>query len=295
MLDNLKIFIAVAEQQSLTSGAEHLGMTIATVSRRISELEVKLGCELFHRSNKGLSLTQAGQAYYDETADFVHELNSRLSNLENTLNSLEGELKIMAPTNIGSGPLNNFWRSFALNNPHISLNICLGDPDKDVIANQVDIAIRSGPQQNSSLIQNKLGKIHSVLVVSPDYQNLLPETINQLDFHPSIAAQLFKNWELEKGPEKFVLSKKHEHISNDMNVTLNLVKAGAGIALLPMSIVHEDIKKGKLIQVLSPWEGAQREISLLWPQKRTLSKRALKFKEELIAFLAEQPWFDMTP
>ncbi len=78
MLDNLKIFITVAELKSLTRGAESLGMTIATVSRRLHELEKKLGCELCHRSNKGLTLTNAGQVYYEETASFIHELDIRL-------------------------------------------------------------------------------------------------------------------------------------------------------------------------------------------------------------------------
>ena len=154
MLDNLKIFITVAELKSLTRGAESLGMTIATVSRRLHELEKKLGCELCHRSNKGLTLTNAGQVYYEETASFIHELDIRLLNLDNALNSLSGELKVMVPTNIGSGPLNEFWRNFTVNNPDILLNITLGDPDDDVISNQIDIAIRSGPQENRQVIKN---------------------------------------------------------------------------------------------------------------------------------------------
>lgn len=291
MLDNLKIFIAVAELQSLSRGAESLGMTLATVSRRLHELENKLGCELCHRSNRGIALTQAGQAYYEETADFIHELNARLSNLDNTLNSLSGELKIMVPTNIGNGPLNEFWRSFSVNNPEISLNITLGEPDDDVIANQVDIAIRSGPQQNSSLIQKKLGNISTILVVSSMYKKPLPKKVSHLELYPSIAANLFKEWVLNNGQENYTVSKKHNHISNDMSVTLNVVKAGAGVALLPMSMVYHELENGEVERVLPTWSGPTREISLLWPKKRTLSKRAIKFRDELIIFLKAQPWF----
>lgn len=293
MLDNFKVFITAAEQKSLTNAAAELEMTIATVSRRVHELEKQLGCELFHRSNKGLTLTPAGQSYYEETSGFIHELDVRLLNLDNSLHSLNGELKVMAPTNIGSGPLDEFWRSFVVNNPGISLNITLGDPDDDVIANQVDIAIRSGPQQNSSLIQKKLGTITPVLVTSSTDKNDLPETIDHLESYPSIAAQLFSDWTLINGNEKYVFSKKHNHISNDMNVTLNLVKAGAGIALLPMSIVYNDIERGELKRVFPSWNGVPREISLLWPQKRTLSARAKRFREELISFLRNQNWFNM--
>ena len=241
-------------------------MTIATVSRRVHELEQQLQCELFHRSNKGLTLTPSGQSYYEETAGFIHELDLRLLNLDRSLNSLEGELRVMAPTNIGSGPLNQFWRSFVERNPRISLNVLLGDPDDDVISNQVDIAVRSGPQQNSSLIHQKLGTITPVLVASSTSIDRVPEEISDLESFPSIAAQLFSEWTLSNGDEERVFNKKHNHISNDMTVTLNLVKAGAGIALLPMSMVYCEIKSGALTRVLPSWTGSPREISLLWPK-----------------------------
>ncbi|WP_456295437.1 LysR family transcriptional regulator [Vibrio sp. AK197] len=293
MLDNLKVFISAAEQSSLTGAASELGMTIATVSRRVLELEQQLRCELFHRSNRGLTLTPSGQAYYEETADFIHELDLRLVNLDKSLNSLEGELRVMAPTNIGSGPLDEFWSQFVTDNDSISLNILLSDPNDDVISNQVDIAIRSGPQQNSSLIQKKLGTITPVLVVSAAVADRFPNDLNQLDCLPSIAASLFSEWRLTNGEEERLLNKKHSHISNDMTMTLNLVKAGAGIALLPLSMVYQEIESGELVRVLPDWSGIPREISLLWPQKRTLSARAKAFREALIEFLKAQPWFTM--
>lgn len=293
MLDNLRIFITAADQLSLTSAAAELGMTIATVSRRVQELEQQLQCELFHRSNRGLTLTPYGQAYYAETADFIRKLELRLLNLDKSLNSLEGELRVMAPTNIGSGPLDAFWCAFVANNRRISLNVLLGDPDDDVIANQVDIAIRSGPQQNSSLIQQKIGTITPVLVASPSFAQPLPTDLDDVMSLPSIAAPLFSEWRLRNGDEEHWLAKKHTHISNDMAVALNLVKAGAGIALLPLSMVSAEINNGNVIQIVPQWHGVPREISLLWPKKRTLSARARKFRDELIEFLRSQDWFTM--
>lgn len=290
MLDNLKIFVAAAEQQSLTGAAASLRMTIATVSRRVYELEQGLGCELFHRSNKGLTLTLAGKSYYEEVADFIHELDLRLLNLDKSLNSLEGELRVMAPTNIGSGPLDKFWQSFVTNNSDICLNVVLGDPADAVIPQQIDIAIRSGPQQNSSLIQRLIGTITTVLVTSSTH---VPKDISELESFPSIAAQLFSDWHLVKNGEKQSFHKMHKHISNDMNVTLNLVKAGAGIALLPMSMVYSELESGELKRVLPEWSGLPRDIFLLWPNKRVLSARAKRFGDELTVFLQSQNWFNM--
>lgn len=293
MLDNLKVFITAAEQQSLTATAASLGMTLATVSRRVQELESQLACELFQRSNKGLTLTPAGQAYYQETAGIMHELGFRLRNLDHSLNSMKGELRVMAPTNIGNGPLDLFWQSFVANNPDISLKILLGDPADDVIANQVDMAIRSGPQQNSALIQHRLGTITPVLVVSHSFKKAPPADISQLALYPSIAARLFSDWTLQSASEKRVLPKKHNHVSNDMAVILNLVKAGAGVALLPLSMVHKELESGEFMRVLPAWSGEPREISLLWPKRQIQSARAAQFKTELVAFLSKQNWFTM--
>ncbi len=294
MLDNLKIFINAADQQSLTNAAHTLGMTVATVSRRVSDLEKQLGCELFHRSSKGLALTPAGLPYYRECADFINALDRRLDNLDRAINSPSGELKVMAPTNLGSGPLDAFWQGFVSRHPDIALRIKLGDPTEDVISSQADIALRSGPQTSSSLIQKLVGTIPLVLVAARAAAGKLPSTVDSLGACPSIAAEMFSDWVLHSGDQTIEVPKKHRHISNDMQVTLNLVKAGAGVALLPMSMLHDSLQNGELVQVLPQWQGPQREIYLVWPYQRTLSVRARLFREGLENFLHAQPWFYAT-
>jgi LysR family transcriptional regulator AphB len=293
MLDNLKIFICAAEHQSLTDAATRLGMTVATVSRRLRELEKQLGCELFHRSNKGLTLTPAGKSYHQECSGYVHDLELRLENLDQSLNSLSGKLRIAAPTNIGSGPLDEFWQSFVAKYPEILLTIKLNDPTDDAIPQHADIAIGSGPQKNSSLIQKLVGSITPILVASSKRQGSLPESINDLETYPSIAAELFSNWELRAKNQQASIHKTHNHISNDMAVTLNLVKAGAGIALLPKSMIYRELQQGNLVQVMPEWCGIERQIHLVWPYQRTLSIRAKTFRDELTGFLQKQSWFNL--
>ena len=292
MLNNLKIFIAAVECQSLTEAAIELNMTVATVSRRVGELEKKLGCELFHRSNKGLTLTPAGKSYYDECAAYIHELDLRLGNLDQSLNSLSGKLNIFAPTNIGSGPLNDFWQIFVAQHPDIFLTIHLGDTADEALVQRADIAIRSGPQKNSSLIQKFIGTITPILVASSARINDLPQSIADLKNTPSIAAELFSSWVLSSEGQQESIYKKHNHISNDMAVTLNLVKANAGIALLPKSMVYRELNSGELVQVLPSWHGTTRDIYMVWPYQRTLSIRAKIFRDELVAFLHKQCWFN---
>ncbi|MDE8604735.1 LysR family transcriptional regulator [Marinomonas sp. RSW2] len=296
MLDDLKIFITTANKSSFTAAAQHLDMTIATVSRRISALEEKLGCQLLHRSTKGLTLTPVGESYYQECAEFIEALDQRISNLDQTLNSLKGSVKVLAPVNLGSGLLNAFWQDFVKRYPDIELNIELSNTLQDIRDTRADIALRSGNQPSSSLIQKRLGHIVPILVISPQVQFPLPESIDALQHAPSIASNVCPDWLLtnDKG-EIHPLKKEHQHISNDMNITLNLAKAGAGVALMPMSMVYDALEKGELIRVLPEWRGQNREIFFVWPYRRSLSARAKLLRDELTQFLKQQTWFHPSP
>ncbi|WP_137168869.1 LysR family transcriptional regulator [Marinomonas sp. FW-1] len=296
MLDDLKIFITAANKNSLTAAAQHLDMTIATVSRRISALEQKLGCELLHRSTKGLTLTPVGESYYEECAEFIDALDQRISNLDQTLNSLKGDLKILAPVNLGSGPLDAFWKNFVQQYPEIELNIELSNALQDIRDTRADIALRSGNQTSSSLIQKKLGHIIPILVASPKASFPLPKTIEDLQQVPSIASKMFADWLLTNNQgELHSLNKEHRHLSNDMTITLNLTKAGAGIALMPMSMVMSALETGELVRVLPEWRGQNREIFLVWPYRRSLSARAKLLRDELTQYLHQQTWFHPSP
>lgn len=291
-LDDLNIFIVAANQGSLTAAAATLKMTIATVSRRISALEATLGVELLYRSTKGLTLTPHGDAYYRECEGLVLALDQRMLDLDQALHSLSGPLKIMAPINLGSGPLDAFWRDFIDRYPGIDLAIELDNNVIDIRDHQADIALRSGPQKDSTLIQKKLGHIELILVASPTMQPPLPATLEALQACPSVAANMFIDWPLfhQAGHEHHA-HKRHRHTSNDMNVVLNLTKAGAGIALMPASMVASSLQTGELTRVLPDWRGHHREIFLVWPYRRSLSARAKAFRSELIDFLRHQPWF----
>ena len=291
MLDDLKIFIVAADAKSLTSAADKLGMTIATVSRRIAHLEQTLGAVLLHRSTKGLTLTTTGESYYRECAEFIEALDQRIFDLDSTLNSLEGEVKILAPTNLGAGPLDDFWAQFTAQYPQISLRIELSNSYESLQDTQADLALRSGQSNNLSLIQRKVGEIQGILVASPTLTPF-PETLTELEHTQSVVGQLFTDWHLTHTSGKTVtLDKRHRHTSNDMRIAVTLVKHGQGVTLIPESLVHEEISSGQLRRVLPDWHGRKREIYLVWPYRRSLSVRAKLVRDELIAYLHSQAWF----
>ncbi len=291
MLDDLKIFIVAADTKSLTAAADKLGMTIATVSRRIAALEAKLGSVLLHRSTKGLTLTTVGERYYRECAEYIEALDQRISNLDHTLNSLEGEVKILAPTNLGTGPLDDFWAYFVAKYPKISLRIELSNYYESLQDTQADLALRSGQSPNLSLIQRKVGEIQSILVASPTFSPL-PQSIEELEQADSVVGQLFYDWHIiHESGEEHTLQKTHRHTGNDMRIAVTLAKHGHGVSLLPQSMVYDAIQEGHLIRIMPDWRGQRREIYLVWAYRRSLSVRAKLVRDELTQFLHSQAWF----
>lgn len=294
MLDDLKIFITAADTKSLTAAADKLGMTIATVSRRIAALETTLGSTLLNRSTKGLTLTTVGESYYRECAEFIDALDQRISDLDHTLHSMEGEVKILAPTNLGVGALDDFWAYFAEQFPNISLRIELNNDYQSLQDTQADLALRVGQDSNLSLVQQKVGEVYSVLVASPTFA-VPPATLDDIQHTPSVAGHIFTDWHLiHQSGAREIIQKHHHFQSNDMRVALNLVLRGQGISLLPKGMVYRDLEQGSLVRVLPDWQGPSREIYMVWPNRRSLSARAKLLRNELAQFLRNQSWFVTT-
>ncbi len=239
-------------------------------------------------------MTQEGQTYFNECAEFIRSLDQRMESLNDTLNSLAGPLRVLAPTNLAVGPLDTFWQQFIRQFPEIELSVELSNDYIDIKQAQADIAIRIGQLPDSTLIQKFLGRINTILVAAPpgDHGRSLPETINELEDWPTVATHVLSHWELVHAEgHKSILKKPHHYISNDLSLVINIVKAGGGITLMPVSAVYEDLQAGRLVRVMPQWHGQDRHFSLVWPYRRAVSVRTRAFMSSLTSYLHNKPWF----
>lgn len=295
MLDNIALFIHVAEAGSLKVAAERLNIPLATVSRHMSLLEKNLNCLLFKRSTKGLVLTKEGEIYYESCAWHTHELHRVIADAHKSYNSLEGELHILAPTNFALTPLNAFWALFTEQYPEISLHIELDNQIVDFQQLQADLAIRVGYLDDSSLIQTALGYVDVVLVGAPPalFKGQYPKTVADLGTNNTIMSWM--DWELThlQTGERYSVQKTHTHTTTDITLGALLAKSGAGIALLPLSEVHSLIQTGDLVHILPDWVGQRRPISIVRPSRNYYSARVKAFYKALTAFIREQPWINI--
>ena len=293
MYDDLFLFIHIAREQGLAGAARKLGLPPATVTRRLKKLESDLGCQLVHRTARKFALTAEGESYLAALAEPVAQMEETVRRLSQDIHQLSGPLKVAAPTNISVGPLKTVWSDFAKDHPSIQLALMINNEVQDLLANQIDLALRAGPQQDSQLMQSKLGWTQTILVASASYLSAqgIPGSLKDLKDHKHITLSTIASWQLTHGEtgEQQPCQPVSTTLVNDLALASQFARDGHGIALIPVSEVAEDLREGRLIRVLAPWSGPVREIYAVWPSGRLLSARAKCLRDYLRDRIAAMP------
>ena len=168
-LNDIAIFVKVAQLGSFSNAAQSLGMPISTVSRRITALEEELGATLLQRTTRKLTLTAQGRAYFNECSEPLNILSDTERVLTHTQKKPEGTLKITGPVVLRETPFLDFISEFLKNYPRIKIDLFITNEFVDFIAENIDLGIRFGHLDNSTLIAKKIGTSIRYLVATPDY------------------------------------------------------------------------------------------------------------------------------
>jgi len=295
MLDDISLFVHIAQNRGLSAAAKHLKLPAATVTRRLRKLEEEIGAQLVHRSARKFKLTWEGEAYYEAFADLVQQAEAELQGLRADLHALRGRLKVAAPTNISVGVLEPMWSGFLKAYPDIHLTLTLSNEPKDLMENQIDLALRIGPQTDLRLYQKRLGSVATVLVASPDYLASAErlESPRDLRVHKLIWVSALPQWQLT---ERDTEARETLHLNasiavDDISLARQLAADGHGIALLPVSECVEGLDTGTLQRVLPRWQGQKRDVFAVWPTGRLLSARAKCLRDFMELYLEARPVF----
>ncbi len=291
MYDDIALFIHIVQARGLAGAAKRLNIPPATVTRRLKKLEDGLGCQLIHRSARQFRLTAEGEVYFHSFSDLVNDFESTTKHLSQQMQSLQGALTVLAPTNISIGYLQPMWSEFIAAYPDIQLNLKLNNENKDIIEEQADIALRIGPQKDSRLYQMGLGAIPTFLVASPGYLASSPP-LNDLDdlyHHRCITVFHLPNWSFvhQQTKEKVTLHQRAALRVDDINMACQFAADGHGLALLPATETVQMIQQGKLVTPLMDWHGPDRELYLIWPSGKLLGAKAQCLKQHVQQYVAK--------
>ena len=248
-LDNILIFVKVAQFESITRAARSLGMPISTVSRRLSVLESELGVSLLRRTTRRVTLTAQGREYFSQCQE----------------------------------PLNLLQEA---DQARIRVELVVTNLLLDLIAENIDVAIRVGELQDSSVVARRLGTSVYYLVAAPEYlkARTLPAEPADLKSHDCVMFNAKNNereWDLVSGRSKVRVHVSGPAASRDINSARAFVHRGHGIGLLPSTYCDEAIAKGKLIRLLPKWTSSPIPVFALYSSRKFLPLRMSVFLEAL--------------
>lgn len=283
-LDAMQIFVRVAELASFTRAADSLGLPKASISTSVQQLESLLGTRLLHRTTRRVQLTQDGQVFYERSKDLLADMEELEGLFQQGASNLTGRLRIDMPSGMAKYRVLPRLPQFLARHPQLQLEISSTDRRVDVIREGFDCVIRVGKLSDSSLIARSLGKLELLNCVSPGYiaRYGKPHTLDDLAQHQlvhyvmTLGAKSAGFEVVQQGELKFI-PMNGNIIVNNSDAYSAACLAGFGIAQIPRIGAQEYLAQGKLVEVLPEFRAAPMPVSLLYPNRRNLSRRVQVF------------------
>lgn len=294
-LDEIRVFVTLVETQSSTKAAEKMGLAISAISRRMKELESRLGVQLIQRTTRRMTVTEEGNRFYLSCKRILEDLLEAENLVSDSAADLSGNIRIATPLSFGIGHLSSAIAIFMQLHPKVTIDIDMSDQWVDIVSEGFDLAIRIGKLQDSTLKARKLASMRNIVCCAP---SLLAEfgpvtSPEELSGIPALVYSNLKNttrWDYKddndmEGSIKVLPRMK----SNNGDAMRDSAIAGLGVVCLPEFIVHQAINSGTLIPMLQEYQWFNSSIYAVYPPTRFLSARVRAF----IDFLAER--FGGTP
>jgi DNA-binding transcriptional LysR family regulator len=269
----MTILLAAVDTGSLSAASRQLSVPLATVSRRVSELEEHLHAHLLLRGTRKLTLTDAGREYVAACRRIVEDIGEAERTATGEYRAPQGELIVAAPLVIGRHHVVPVLVEFLKAYPEIRARIQLSDRVSNLLEEHVDVAVRLGELPDSDLIATRIALISRVLCASPAYLAArgIPQEPGDLIAHDCITYEGYAaadRWE-------FLAGQSMQTIKVASRLTVNLAEAavtaavtGAGIARVLSDQIAEPLQSGALVRVLESFEPAPMPASLVYPAQR---------------------------
>jgi len=292
-LDGMRTIVAVVETGSFTAASERQGISKALVSKYVGEVENRLGVRLFNRSTRRLSLTEEGQRYYDQVVPLLEEYAVMVDNVTGAQSAPRGLLRISVPQTFGEMSLSPLIPKFLENYPDLSVDLQLSDRMIDMLEEGIDVVIRIGGVDDSTLIARHIKTLPLSLCASPGYikQYGEPQNAQQVAEHTCIIDSNFrigKQWPIVSPngqTESIEVSSKIA--ANSPRAVKEIAIAGGGVGMIPRFIIESELQQGTLQEILPGYKTLEFGLFAIYPHRRYLSKKVRCFIDFLIDEFSE--------
>lgn len=280
-LNDMAVFAAIAQTESITGAAEKLQLPKSNVSRRLTRLEDRLGVQLLERNTRSSRLTSIGVCYADYCHLMVEEANAADAVVETSLAEPTGELRISASVLVGQEIIAPAIAAYVKRFPKVQVILELSNARANLIDDGFDLAFRIGENHDSTMMSQTIGTLPLSLYASPDYlsKSGSPKSPKDLINHQClIMGRGIKTslWKLKRTGKLIEITAQGTVVANDFLTLRNLAVAGGGIAMLPTYAAHVECSSGQLSEVLPEWNAITATLSAIYPSRRgaTVKQRA---------------------
>lgn len=281
-LNGALIFVRVAQLGSFTKAARALRLPNSSVSDRISDLEKTLGVRLLVRTTRKLHLTDAGSRFLQKAELAVAALMAAGEEASSSQSQPTGVLRITAPVEFDLSSVSAAVTDYLQKFPQVRMQFLLTERVVDLIGEGFDIAIRVGQAKPSSLSTISLGTSGFILIASPDYIGRSPKIRHPHDLahHNCLSVSTEKDaagaaiWDLVSvGGQKAKIEIQARVSSNSLSAIKHLASIAEGVALMPATVVRDDVSAGRLVHVLPEWSTAPQPVYLAHADRKNLSRK----------------------
>ena len=272
-IELMSVIVAIAEAGSLSAASRQLRMPIPTVSRKLSELETRLKTQLFQRSSRRVSLTDAGRTYIEACKRIIEQVDDAEREASGEYRTPTGDLTVTSPWGVGHLHLVPLACEFLNVYPDITLRLFLSDRVLNPVDNKIDVAIRIGPLPDSSMIATRIGSIRVVACASPEYiaARGRPQTPKDLCNHDCITIDetgVPRSWKFVEGESELAAQIRTRLTVNTSEAAVEAAIAGAGIARVMSYKMEAARRTGRLVIVLDSFEKEPSPVHIVHTERR---------------------------
>jgi DNA-binding transcriptional LysR family regulator len=289
----MSVLLAAVEGGSLSKASKNLRLPLATVSRKVSELEAHLSATLLIRSAKGLELTPAGRSYVTAAKSILEQLNEAERTASGEYREPKGDLVVTAPIMFGRLNVLPVVIKFLDAFPDVSVGLMMTDRFAHFLEDQVDVALRIGPLPDSRLVATRLGVVRHIVCASHDYiaANGAPQTPEDLAEHRVISFQTLSavsSWTFEVEGIEVATTLSSRLSVNTIDAALDAALSGAGLVRAVSYQVAEHVRAGRLALVLEDFEPKARPVYLVYDSQSRLPLKLRAFVDFVVPRLRQR-------
>lgn len=298
-LQAMQLFVRVVDAGSYTAAADQMEISRALASKLVQSLEDQLGVRLLHRTTRKLSLTEAGERYYQRVSEILGSLNEAEALASELQAEPRGRLRVSAPMSFAIHHLGSAVAEFQQRHPRIELELTLNDRQVDLVDEGFDMAVRIARLADSSLVARRIAPCRLLLLASPAYLARVGAPQHPQD----LVGHNYLSYTLAARRDEIVLVNDNDGERQTVNLSGSLrvnngdviasaAVAGLGICLSPSFLIWQRVLRGELVPVLPQWQIPDIGVHAVYPAGRTLPAKTRSFIDFLVERFGPEPYWD---